>query len=104
MNEHTKKELVCNYTSSLPDLSSLIDKTPQEEGNSQINAPVKQNLVRPLLLHIAHCSHALMETQQHGIAEVIAEGMEAARLPTPHRMIFSGNPLVQMESSLRNCH
>ena len=36
---------------------------------------------------------ALMETQQRGIADAIAEGMEAARLPTPHLTIFSGNPL-----------
>ena len=109
MNEHTKEELVSDYISSLPELSSLIDKTPQEEGNSQINAPVrvKQNLVRPPPLHINSdqphytpfdkptipCGPALMETQQRGIAEAIAEGMEAARLPTPHLTIFSGNPL-----------
>lgn len=109
MNEHTKEELVSDYISSLPELSSLIDKTPQEEGNSQINAPVrvKQNLVRPPPLHINSdqphytpfdkptipCGPALMETQQRGIAEGIAEGMEAARLPTPHLTIFSGNPL-----------
>ena len=35
----------------------------------------------------------VMETQQRGIAEAIAEGMEAARLPTPHLTVFSGNPL-----------
>lgn len=109
MTEHTKEELVSDYISSLPELSSLIDKTPQEEGNSQINAPVrvKQNLVRPRPLHIDSdqpyytsfdkptipCGPALMETQQRGIAEAIAEGMEAARLPTPHLTIFSGNPL-----------
>ena len=109
MNEHTKEELVSDYISSLPELSSLIDNTPQEEGNSQINASVrvKQNLVRPPPLHIdpdqpyytsfekptIPCGPALMETQQRGIAEAIAEGMEAARLPTPHLTIFSGNPL-----------
>jgi len=34
-----------------------------------------------------------METQQHGIAQAIAECMEAVRLPTPHLSVFSGNPL-----------
>ncbi len=34
-----------------------------------------------------------MDSQHHGIAQAIAEGMEAARHPTPHLSIFSGNPL-----------
>ena len=33
------------------------------------------------------------ENQHRAIAEAIAEGMEAARLPTPHLTVFSGDPL-----------
>ena len=62
---------------------SQIDETPQEQGNSQINAPSKQDLVTPTLLYIDNSGHpyctpfeaptipygpALMETQQRGIA------------------------------------
>ena len=88
--------------------SSQIDQTPQEQGSSLINVPSKQDPVKPTPLHINYLGQpyctpfeeptipygpAVMETQQRWIAEVIAEGMKAARLPTPHLMIFSGNPL-----------
>ena len=36
---------------------------------------------------------ASTENQHRAIAEAIAEGMEAARLPTPHLTVFSGDPL-----------
>ena len=36
---------------------------------------------------------ATPENQHRAIAEAIAEGMEAARLPTPHLTVFSGDPL-----------
>lgn len=141
LNEDAKEELVCDYISSLPDLTSVssqiplpdsliptstaqhptsssqrvkgiessqIDQTLLEQSNSQKNAPSKQDLVTPPPVHTNNLGMpystpfevptipygpALMETQQRGIAEAIAEGMEAARLPTPHLTIFSGNPL-----------
>ena len=37
--------------------------------------------------------HPAMPAQQQGIAEAIAEGMEAARLPTTRLTVFNGNPL-----------
>ena len=33
------------------------------------------------------------ENHHRAISEAIAEGMEAARLPTPHLTVFSGDPL-----------
>ena len=38
-------------------------------------------------------SPANSESQHRAIAEAIAEGMEAARLATPHLTVFSGNPV-----------
>ena len=37
---------------------------------------------------------ASTENQHRAITEAIAEGMEAARLPTPHLTVFSGDPLI----------
>ena len=83
---------------------SNADQIPQAPGKDQGNSAGKQ-LVTPPHLHvnssatpystpptIPHCPPT-MESQQHGIAQAIAKGMEAARLPTPHLSIFSGNPL-----------
>ena len=84
------------------------DRTPQGPGNGQSKSASKQELVTPLPLHITSSTTPygtpyeaptipycppVMETQQHGIAQAIAEGTEAARLPTPHLSVFSGNPL-----------
>ena len=87
---------------------SKTDRTPQGPGNGQSKSASKQELVTPPPLHITSSTTPygtlyeaptipycppVMETQQHGIAQAIAEGMEAARLPTPHLSVFSGNPL-----------
>ena len=87
---------------------SKTDRTPQGPGNGQSKSASKQELVTPPPLHITSSTTPygtpyeaptipycppVMETQQHGIAQAIAECMEAVRLPTPHLSVFSGNPL-----------
>lgn len=53
-------------------------------------APVNPQDSRPT---ISDSPQATDEAHHQGIAEAIAEGMEAARLPTPQLKVFSGDPL-----------
>ena len=84
---------------------SNADQIPQAPGKDQSNSASKQELATPPHLHVNSSATPYstpptipyhpptMESQQHGIAQAIAKGMEAAWLPTPHLSIFSGNPL-----------
>ena len=52
--------------------------------------PVNPQDIRPTT---SDSPQATDEAHHQGIAEAIAEGMEAARLPTPQLKVFSGDPL-----------
>ena len=53
-------------------------------------APVNPQDSRPTT---SDSPQATDEAHHQGIAEAIAEGMEAARLPTPQLKVFNGDPL-----------